>query len=44
MDLLQAYEYEQLPYLPDNHILSIREFDYFDKNYELSKYMSGEYK
>jgi len=29
MDLLQAYEYEQLPYLPDNHILSTREYDYF---------------
>jgi hypothetical protein len=26
IDLLQAYEYEQLPYLPDNHMLNTREY------------------
>lgn len=43
MHFLQAYEYELLPYLPDNHILNLREYEYLDSKYQIGKYMTGEY-
>lgn len=34
-DLLKAVEYQQLPYLPDNHVLGAREYGFLERSYEI---------
>lgn len=42
LDIFKAIEYEQIPFIPDNHYLNYREFEELDKKYNISEYIKDE--
>lgn len=43
-DLFKALEYEQIPFIPDNHYLNFREFQELNRKYNISEYMKDKSK